>query len=96
MKSHDTGHQISVLSRPSDEYKRSSFALETRVLQRKHQEVLPKNVKPIAFTLNDSPCEDKLGNITFKTSVPNIPTKAEQTCIVKNTDNEHARIKVPF
>ena len=54
-------------------------------LQRKHQEILPKNVKPITFTLNDSPCEDKLGNITIQTSVPNITTKAEQTSIVKKT-----------
>jgi hypothetical protein len=70
---------------------------ETRALQRKHQEVLPKNVKPIAFTLNDPSCEDKLGNVTIQTSVPNITTKAEQTTIVKkNTDNEHARRKVPF
>jgi hypothetical protein len=37
----------------SDRLKRSSFALETRALQRKHQKVLPKYVKPIAFTLND-------------------------------------------
>ena len=70
---------------------------ETRALQRKHQEVLPKNVKPIAFTLNDPSCEDKLGNVTIQTSVPNITTKAEQTTIVKKTtDNEHARRKVPF
>jgi hypothetical protein len=60
--------------------KRSSFALETRALQtkKKHQEVLPKYVKPIAFTLNDPPCEDKLGNVTIQTSVPNITTKAKQ------------------
>jgi hypothetical protein len=77
--------------------KRSSFALETRALQRKYQEVLPKCVKPIAFTLNDPPCEDKLGYGTIQTSVPNITTKAEQTSIVKknHTDNEHARRKVP-
>ena len=81
----------------SGRLKRSSFALETRALQRKYQEVLPKNVKPIAFTLNDFPCEDKLGNITIQTSVPNITNKAEQTSIVKKpTDNEHARRKVPF
>ena len=35
--------------------KRSSFALKTRALQRKQQEVLPKYVKPITFTLNDHP-----------------------------------------
>ena len=58
---------------------------ETRALQRKHQEVLPKNVKPIAFTLNDPSCEDKLGNVTIQTSVPNITTKVEQTSIVKKT-----------
>jgi hypothetical protein len=69
----------------SSRLKRSSFALETRALQRKHQEVLPKYVKPIAFTLNDPPCEDKLGNVTIQTSVPNITTKAEQTSIVKKT-----------
>ena len=69
----------------SGRLKRSSFALETRALQRKHQEVLPKNVKPIAFTLNDPSCEDKLGNVTIQTSVPNITTKAEQTSIVKKT-----------
>jgi len=57
----------------SGRLKRSSFALE----------VLPKNVKPIAFTLSDPPCEDKLGNITIQTAVPNITTKAEQASIVK-------------
>jgi hypothetical protein len=81
---------IPVLSRPSNEYKIKTIFLrqtqemellhlETRTLQRKHQEVLPKNIKPIAFTLNDPPCEDKLGNVTIRTSVPNITTKAEQT-----------------
>jgi hypothetical protein len=69
----------------SDRLKRSSFAIETRALQRKHQEVLPKYVKPIAFTLNDPSCEDKLGNVTIQTSVPNITTKVEQTSIVKKT-----------
>jgi hypothetical protein len=68
----------------SGRLKRSSFALETRALQRKYQEVLPKYVKPIAFTLNDTlpphSREDKL-----RTSVPNITTKAEQTSIVKKT-----------
>ena len=87
MQSHDTGHQMSVLSRTSDEYRIKTTFLrqtqETRALQRKHQEVLPKNVKPIAFTLIDPSCEDKLGNITIQTSVPNITTKAEQTSIVK-------------
>ena len=29
------------------------------------------------------PCEDKLGNVTIQTSVPNITTKAKQTNIVK-------------
>jgi hypothetical protein len=63
----------------------------------KHLYVLPKYVKPIAFTLNDLPCEDKLGKVTIQTSVPNITTKVKQTNIVKkNTDNEHGRRKVPF
>jgi hypothetical protein len=35
------------------------------------------------FTLNGSPYEDKLGNVTIKTSVSNITIKAEQTSIVK-------------
>ena len=85
---------IPVLSRPSNEYKIKTIFLrqtqemellhlETRTLQRKHQEVLPKNIKPIAFTLNDPPCEDKLGNVTIQTSVTNITTKAEKTSIVK-------------
>jgi hypothetical protein len=39
-----------------------------------HLYVIPKYVKPIAFTLNDLPCEDKLGNVTIQTSVPNITT----------------------
>jgi hypothetical protein len=47
--------------------------------------MLPKYVKPIAFTLNDLPCEDKLGNVTIQTSVPNITTKVKQTNIVKKT-----------
>ena len=73
----------------SGRLKRSSFALETRALQRKYQEVLPKYVKPIAFTLNDPlpphSREDKLRNVIIQTSVPNITTKAEQTSIVKKT-----------
>jgi hypothetical protein len=44
-----------------------------------------------------APGEDKLGNVTIQTSVPNITTKAKQTSIVKkNSDNEHAKRKVPF
>ncbi|CAC5369597.1 unnamed protein product [Mytilus coruscus] len=52
----------------SGRLKRSSFLLETSALQRKHKEVLPKYAKPIAFTLNNNPCEDKLGNIIIHTS----------------------------
>jgi hypothetical protein len=53
---------------------RSSFALETRAIQRKHQEVLPKNAKPIVFTLNDPPVRINLemspSRTQFQISLP--------------------------
>ncbi|CAG2245305.1 unnamed protein product [Mytilus edulis] len=69
----------------SGRLKRSSFTLETRALQRKHQEALPKYIEPIVFTMNNTPCEEKLGNVTIQTSVPLITTKDEQTSNVKKT-----------
>ncbi|OOY33764.1 hypothetical protein BOV88_13545 [Solemya velum gill symbiont] len=67
----------------SGRLKRSSFTLETRALQRKHQEALPKYIEPIVFTMNNTPCEEKLGNVTIQTSVPLITTRDEQTSNVK-------------
>lgn len=59
----------------SGRLKRSRFTLETRALQRKHQDALPKYIEPIAFTMDNNPCEDKLGTVTIQTSVPLITTK---------------------
>ncbi|CAC5403311.1 unnamed protein product [Mytilus coruscus] len=69
----------------SGRLKRSSFTLVTRALQRKHQEVLPKYVKPIAFTMNNNPREDKLGNVIIQTPVSFITTNDDQTSTVKKT-----------
>ena len=76
----------------SGRLKRSSFALETRTLQRKHQEVLPKYVKPIALTLKIN-YEMSPSRPQFQVSLP----KPNRIALLKKTsDNEHARIKVPF
>ncbi|CAC5370134.1 unnamed protein product [Mytilus coruscus] len=70
---------------PLSRLKRSSFTLVTRALQRKQQEVLPKYGKTIAFTMNNNPCEEKLGNVIIQASVSLITTKDEQTSTVKKT-----------
>ncbi|XP_048778819.2 uncharacterized protein LOC125682098 [Ostrea edulis] len=80
---HPMNNRLTQLS--SGRLKRSSFVLETRALQREHHESLPKQVKPIAFSVNDYPTEDKLRNVSIQTSVPNITSKDEQSDIVKNT-----------
>ena len=78
--------------RSSGRLKRSSFAYETRALQRKYQDVLPKLVKPIETTLTASLCAEKTGNITIHTSVPQITAKNEQSDLVKkNTHSQYDR-----
>ncbi|XP_056000382.1 uncharacterized protein LOC125675120 [Ostrea edulis] len=80
---HPMNNRLTQLS--SGRLKGSSFVLETRALQREHHESLPKQVKPIAFSVNDYPTEDKLRNVSIQTSVPNITSKDEQSDIVKKT-----------
>ena len=108
MQSHDTDHQISVLSRSSDEYKiKTTFLRQTQEIELCIRDKSITKKTPESFTKVcqthslhtewSPPCEDKLGNVTIQTTVPNIPTKAEKTSIVKkNTDNEHTIRKVPF
>ena len=64
---------------------RASFTLETRALQRKHQERLPKHVKPIDFEINDSLCEEENDSATFQTTVPLLIAKDEQSNIIRKT-----------
>ena len=56
----------------SGRLKRSSFTLETRALQRKHQEHLPQQVQPIVFETNDHLCteSEKEDSIDIQTAVP--------------------------
>lgn len=65
--------------------KRSSFTLETRALQRKHQEHLPKQVQPIVFETNDHLCTEKEDSVDIQTAVPLLSAKNEQSEIVRKT-----------
>lgn len=56
--------------------KRSSFAVESRALNRKHQEILPNQVIPLSFSLDAPPWEDR-ENITVRTTVPQIDNKGD-------------------
>ena len=69
----------------SDRLKRSSFTLETRALQRKHQEHLPKQVQPIVFETNDHLCTEKEDSVDIQTAVPLLSAKNEQSEIVRKT-----------
>ncbi len=80
IQDHPMSARIQQLS--SRRLKRSSFALETRVLHRKHQAKLPKQVIPVCFSLNDPPWKVNLEHITIYTTVPYITTKQEQNSIV--------------
>ena len=68
-----------LLAPSSGRLKRSSFALESRALNRKYQEFLPKQVIPLSFSLDAPPWEDKGENITAETTVPHINNKDEQS-----------------
>ncbi|KAK7112559.1 hypothetical protein V1264_011998 [Littorina saxatilis] len=63
--------------------KRSSFALEARDLQKKHQTEMPELVEPPSFSLDAPPWEDRQGNLDIQTSVPYLTTKDEQSNATK-------------
>ncbi|KAK7113996.1 hypothetical protein V1264_000134 [Littorina saxatilis] len=63
--------------------KRSSFALEARALQKKHQTEMPELVEPPSFSLDAPPWEDRQGNLDIQTSVPYLTTKDEQSNATK-------------
>ena len=83
LPNHPMNERLKQLS--SGRLKRSSFTLETRALQRKHQERLPKHVKPIDFEINDSLCEEEKDSVTFQTTVPLLIAKDEQSNIIRKT-----------
>ena len=78
---HPMNHRLKKMS--SGRLKRSSFALETRALQRQHQDRLPKRVQPPARTMDTPPWEDRLGKVTICTTVPHLTTKDEHSDTVK-------------
>lgn len=61
----------------SGRLKRSSFAVESRALNRKHQENLPNQVIPLSFPLDTPPWEDREKNTTVRTSIPQIDNKGD-------------------
>ncbi|XP_078312866.1 uncharacterized protein LOC144619290 [Crassostrea virginica] len=67
----------------SGRLKKSSFTLETRALQRKHQEHLPNQVQPIVFETNDHLCTEKEDSVDIQTAVPLLSAKNEQSEIVR-------------
>ena len=67
----------------SGRLKRTSFALETRALQRKHQAEIPELVQPPTFSFNIPPWENRLENMKIQTTVPQLSTKDEQGNEVK-------------
>lgn len=83
LQDHPMNQRLTKLS--SGRLKRSSFTLETRSLHRKHQEQLPKHVKPIDFSMNDNLCVEKEDNVTIQTTVPLLTAKDEQSNIARMT-----------
>ena len=73
-------HQMS-----SGRLKRSSFALETRGIQRKHQGKLPDIVEPPSFNFDTPPWEDRLAKVTVNTTIPQMTTKEDQCDAVKRS-----------
>jgi hypothetical protein len=83
LSNHPMNERLKQLS--SGRLKRSSFTLETRALQRKYQEHLPKHVKPIDFKINVNLCAEKEGNVTIQTTIPLLSAKDEQSNIARKT-----------
>ena len=69
----------------SGRLKRSSFAVETRALNRKHQESLPSQVLPLSFSLDAPPWEDREETVTVETTIPCITNKGEHSDQVLKT-----------
>ena len=72
-------------ARSSGRLKRSSFAVESRALDRKHQAALPNQVTPISFSLDCPPWEEKQEAVTVRTTVPQVTNKGEQSDQVLKT-----------
>ena len=69
----------------SGRLKRTSFALETRALQRTHKAELPELVQPAKSSPDTPPWKDGLENTTIETTVPYLTTKDEQSNVTKKT-----------
>ena len=71
----------------SGRLKRSSFAVETRALNREHQETLPSQVLPLSFSFDAPPWEDREETIpvSVQTTIPYISNKGEHSDQVLKT-----------
>ena len=67
----------------SGRLKRSSFIRDTRLLQRRLQEQLPREVEVIQPDSGPPPWIDKLRDITIHTTVPHLTTKDEHSDVSK-------------
>ncbi|KAK7093030.1 hypothetical protein V1264_008689 [Littorina saxatilis] len=76
-ENHPMKERLQTLS--SGRLKRSSFAVEARALNRKHQETLPNQVIPISFSLDAPPWEDREETVTVQTTIPHINNKGEHS-----------------
>ena len=56
-----------------------NFALETRGLQRNHQEKLPDYVEPPTFNFDTPSWKDHLAKVIVNTTIPQMTTKEEQS-----------------
>ena len=72
-------HQMS-----SGRLKRTSFALETRALQRTHKADMPELVQP-TNSYDTPPWKDRLKNIRIEATVPYLTAKDEQSSVAKKT-----------
>ena len=96
-QNHQMKDRLQALS--SGRLKRSSFAGEARALTQKHQDILPKQVIPLSFSLDVPPWEDRENNITVNTSIPYINSKGDhdsQVLKIPNTGSTRRNIPCKF
>lgn len=67
----------------SGRLKRSSFISDTRLLQRRLQERLPREVEPARPGSDPPPWINKLGDVTIHTTVPHLTTKDDHSDVSK-------------
>ena len=69
----------------SGRLKRTSFALETRALQRRHSAEMPELAQPTNSSSDAPPWKESPDNITIETTIPHLAAKDEQSNVAKKT-----------